>query len=122
MTIAFILYFGIYFGIFVLMLLLLQANWQKPVTLSGEKVKVSILIAARNEANNIERCLTSITRLNYPADLIEVLIGNDGSTDETAKIVETFIADKPNFKLVSITEKLGQAHGKGNVLAHLAHL
>ena len=46
-------YFAIFFGIFTLLLILLiQADWQKTVGSPGEKVPVSILIAARNEAHN----------------------------------------------------------------------
>ncbi len=82
---------------------------------------VSILIPARNEAANIIACLKSIDKINYPVDRYEVLIGNDQSTDETAQLVETFIADKPNFKLINIHKNIGKARAKANVLAHLVH-
>jgi cellulose synthase/poly-beta-1,6-N-acetylglucosamine synthase-like glycosyltransferase len=114
------IYFGFYFAVFAFLLFwVYNANWQKTVPFSGEKPAVSILIAARNEASNIIRCLQSISRLNYPQEKTEVLIGDDHSTDETAALVKQFIKDKPNFKLVSISGNLGQARGKANVLAHL---
>src|SRR5688500_1606136 len=96
-------YFLLYFGVFAF-LIFMFGNKNKPETVafSDKKVKVSILIAARNEAENIITCLQSITRLNYPSHLIEVLIGDDNSSDDTAKLVEAFIAGKPNFKLISI--------------------
>src|SRR5690606_8145556 len=78
-----------------------------------------ILIAARNEENTIIRCLKAIEKLDYPPELIEVLIGDDASTDQTFKVIADYIAGKPNFRLISITSKLGQAKGKANVLAHL---
>lgn len=83
--------------------------------------KVSLLLAARNEELLIQRSLESIQQLNYPADKLEVLIGNDSSTDRTAEIVEDFIADKQNFSLYHIDKNLGKGRGKANVLAHLAH-
>lgn len=83
--------------------------------------KVSILLAARNEENLIIRSLTSIANLNYPLDKLEVLIGNDQSTDNTAALVNEFIKDKPNFKLFYIDKNKGKGRGKANVLAHLAH-
>ncbi len=83
--------------------------------------KVSILLAARNEEKLIERSMRSIDELNYPKDKIQVLIGNDASTDRTADIVQEFIKDKPEFELVQITSNLGKGRGKANVLAHLAH-
>jgi cellulose synthase/poly-beta-1,6-N-acetylglucosamine synthase-like glycosyltransferase len=116
-----VLYFCIYFGIFSAMLFLLfRSNWQQTLTIPPQKVKVSILIAARNEAANIERCLIALTKLNYPPELLEVLVGDDNSTDNTFELVQEFIADKPNFNVFRISENLGQALGKGNVLAHLA--
>jgi cellulose synthase/poly-beta-1,6-N-acetylglucosamine synthase-like glycosyltransferase len=113
-------YFLVYFGIFGFMLYRFYAASQpETVTFPIEKVKVSILIAARNEAENIIQCLTSLSNLNYPSELLEVLIGDDNSADETAKLVTTYIQDKPNFRLISIKERLGTTKGKANVLAHL---
>jgi cellulose synthase/poly-beta-1,6-N-acetylglucosamine synthase-like glycosyltransferase len=80
----------------------------------------SILIAARNEEDTILRCLQAIERLNYPPDRYEVLIGNDQSEDKTGLIIENFIRDKPQFRLFTITERLGKQAGKANVLAQLA--
>ena len=118
-----LIYFAIFFGIFTLLLiLLLKADWEKTVGFTAEKVPVSILIAARNEAHNILNCLQAITHLNYPPELVEVLIGDDNSTDNTYQLVADFIKDKPNFRLVKITENLGKARGKSNVLVHLTRL
>ncbi len=83
-------------------------------------VKVTIMVAARNEAKNILRCLQALDKLNYPKTHLQILIGNDQSTDATEQIVQGFIADKPHFRLINITKKLGGAQGKANVLAHLA--
>ncbi|MEM9982242.1 MAG: glycosyltransferase [Bacteroidota bacterium] len=82
---------------------------------------VSILVAARNEEANIQSCLEALERLTYPKDKLQILIGDDTSTDRTAAIVQDFIKDKPHFQLHFIKIKLGRAIGKANVLAHLAH-
>ncbi|MDO1445234.1 glycosyltransferase [Rhodocytophaga aerolata] len=81
---------------------------------------VSILIAARNEEANIISCLQSVSKLAYPASECEVLIGDDASEDRTASLVEAYIQDKPNFRLVYIEKTIGLAKGKANVLAQLA--
>ncbi|MFC5269960.1 glycosyltransferase [Adhaeribacter terreus] len=122
MIIVSVLYFAVYFSVFALVLSLWIFRKKQPETVgfSAEKVPVSILIAARNEEHTIERCLTAIQNLHYPPELIEVLIGDDASTDNTFQVISGFIANKPNFKLISITENLGKARGKANVLAHLA--
>jgi cellulose synthase/poly-beta-1,6-N-acetylglucosamine synthase-like glycosyltransferase len=117
-----VVFFAVYFSIFaVLLLLLFRENWQKRVHFPTNKVKVSILIAARNEAHNIERCLQSILKLDYPQECLEVLIGDDASSDNTYEVISRYISGRPNFKLISIKDRLGCAKGKGNVLAHLAH-
>lgn len=83
---------------------------------------VSILIAARNEEENIINCLRSINHMDYPKEKLQVLIGNDQSEDETPNLIANYIADKSHMTLVNITEKLGKARGKANVLAQLAHM
>jgi len=82
---------------------------------------VSLLLAARNEEQLIIRSLEAIEELDYPEGKLEVLIGNDGSTDSTQRLVEGFISNKNQFKLINISENLGKGRGKANVLAHLAH-
>ncbi|CAN5514806.1 hypothetical protein BH09BAC4_BH09BAC4_37140 [soil metagenome] len=84
--------------------------------------QISILIAARNEEATILDCLQAITQLDYPSDAVEVLIGDDQSTDRTGSLVADYIADKPNFQLVSITDSQAGLMGKANVLAQLARV
>ncbi|UOQ66284.1 glycosyltransferase [Hymenobacter volaticus] len=113
-----IIFLGLFFGLFIVFLVLLLLAKPTP---AGTKARprVSILIAARNEEATIERCLTSLTRLNYPSELMEILIADDASTDNTAAVVAHFIKDKPQFQLLSVRHRLGTARGKSNALAHL---
>lgn len=80
---------------------------------------ISILIAARNEEENIINCLKSLELLDYPKNKLEILIGNDQSTDRTAELLAEFTQNKYYFKTIEITENLGNAKAKANVLAHL---
>ncbi len=81
---------------------------------------ISILIAARNEEKTILNCLRAITQLDYPADSLEVFIGDDQSSDQTNALVADFIACKPNFHQFTITDQEPNLAGKANVLAQLA--
>ena len=82
--------------------------------------RVSILIAARDEAAALPRCLASLRALDYPPELLEILVGDDGSTDGTAAAAETAMRGfVGQFRVISITDTVGQARGKANVLAHL---
>nr|WP_139088611.1 glycosyltransferase [Oscillochloris trichoides] len=58
---------------------------------------ISILIPARNEERNIERCVRSVLTQSYPH--IEVIVLNDGSTDRTGAILAS-IAD-PRLRVIS---------------------
>ena len=57
---------------------------------SEETPAVSILIAAHNEEKDIRQKIKNTLELNYPAEKMEILIGSDGSTDDTAQIVTEF--------------------------------
>jgi cellulose synthase/poly-beta-1,6-N-acetylglucosamine synthase-like glycosyltransferase len=92
-----------------------------PVPLPAPLPRVSILIAARNEEAALPRCLASVRALSYPAHLLEILVGDDASTDRTHAVAEaTMQGFAGKFAVVPITETLGRARGKANVLAHLA--
>lgn len=51
---------------------------------------VTVVIPARNEARNIERCVRSVLRSAYPE--IEVIVVDDRSSDGTAELVERLAA------------------------------
>lgn len=51
---------------------------------------VSLIVAAYNEAELIEAKIKNSLSLNYPADLLEVIIISDGSTDQTPEIVSNY--------------------------------
>ncbi|MCF0060216.1 glycosyltransferase [Dyadobacter chenwenxiniae] len=88
---------------------------------TGNRIKVSVLVAARNEENNIERCLKSLNELNFPKENIEIIIGDDDSDDLTEELIARFIWDKAQFKCIKITKQIAGLKGKANVLAQLAH-
>ena len=59
---------------------------------------VSILIPARNEEKNIERCVKSIISQNYPN--FELIILNDNSTDRTPEILKRLKDSYGNIKII----------------------
>lgn len=69
---------------------------------------VSIVVAAYNEAQNIERRVIELSQLAtamHPES--EIIVVSDGSTDATAKIVESLSA--PNVRLIRQPINLGKA-------------
>ena len=82
--------------------------------------RVSVLVAARNEEATLSRCIESLLNQQYPADKIEILIGNDASTDKTEVIARSFEKERSQLKVFNIDHDMGSARGKANVLAQLA--
>ncbi len=65
---------------------------------SQELPLVSLLVPARNEEDNIARCLKSLLSQDYPR--LEIIILDDQSTDNTASIVDRMIAGGDNIRLL----------------------
>ena len=68
--------------------------------------RFSIIIPARNEAENIGTCIQSILKNNYPQNLFEIIVADDFSTDSTPEIVESLSKEFSNTRLI----KLGDTH------------
>lgn len=56
---------------------------------------VSVCVPARNEENNLERVLKTITEQSYPN--FELLVLDDFSTDATPDIIEEFVQENPEL-------------------------
>lgn len=69
---------------------------------SSFKTSVSILIAARNEEDKIFNTISDILAQDYPADLFELVVVDDHSSDRTSEIVLSF-ADR-GVKLIVLNE------------------
>ena len=66
---------------------------------------ISIVIALRNEAPNIPSLIRSLKNKKYETGSFEVILVNDHSTDNTATILSTLIADDPHLKLIDSKEQ-----------------
>ncbi len=69
---------------------------------SFDKKTVSVVVAARNEEDNIAALLTGLMNQSYPQELLEVIIVNDRSTDRTADIVKQFQSKWNKLRQINI--------------------
>jgi cellulose synthase/poly-beta-1,6-N-acetylglucosamine synthase-like glycosyltransferase len=83
----------------------------KKVFLSEHELKISVIIAFRNEAKNIINCLESLKNQNYSANNFEIILCNDHSTDNSIQLVKEFISSNPQLRVLLIENKLAE-HGK----------
>ncbi|MCO6498984.1 MAG: glycosyltransferase [Vicingus serpentipes] len=71
--------------------------------------KISIIIAARNESENIAKCIKSLIHQNYDKNNFEIIVVDDHSTDDTILIVEEIIKDTTHFiTLHQLTDRLSK--------------
>jgi len=78
--------------------------------------QISVIVAARNEEENILECLIALNNLEYPESKIEIIIVNDHSTDNTEKNINDFIKDKQKFKTIIPAKGEGNLRGKANAI------
>lgn len=71
---------------------LVPATGSPAPSIGGGRVRISVLVPARNEEKNIGACLGSLSRQSYPRDRYEVIVIDDHSTDGTAALVTSFPA------------------------------
>jgi len=75
---------------------------------------VAIIIAVRNEEEELEKALQSVCNINYSN--CRIIVVNDRSTDRTAEILLDFKAHYPNLTVTTITELPDGWLGKNNAL------
>ncbi len=90
--ILFINLFFLYITISNLWFLKKTSRYKNP---PSQLPKISILIPARNEEKNIEKCIDSLLKIDYPN--YEIIVLNDNSTDRTEDILKKY-KGYPNFK------------------------
>ena len=69
------------------------------------KPKLSLIIAAKNEEQNIYSLIDSLEKLNYPNENFEVIFVDDNSTDKTAELIQSRISNKNNYTLITADNK-----------------
>jgi hypothetical protein len=80
---------------------------------------VSVIVPVKNDAKRLRECLSSIKASDYPAERLEILVADNGSTDDSRKVaaglgarVELF----PNIRVSEVRNRAARA-ATGEVLA-----
>ncbi|WP_069660646.1 glycosyltransferase family 2 protein [Arcticibacter eurypsychrophilus] len=93
--------------LYVSAILFLRKGWLSIppyVSVQGiPRTKVSILIAARNEEDKIALTIENILAQSYPADLRELIVVDDHSSDQTSAIILSY-RDR-GVRLIKLNEK-----------------
>lgn len=92
--------------LYAFLVLFLKRGWHKIALFTPSHkpaiTKVSVLIAARNEADKIHLTIEDILAQNYPKHLFELIVVDDHSTDNTAHIIAQYATQ--GVKLIKLNE------------------
>lgn len=86
---------------------------------------LSLIIPTRNRANYLVGALESISRQSYPQDLFEIVIVDNGSTDNTKAVCDACLIKLPNLRYyydttpgLHIGRHFGMRHARSDILVY----
>ena len=132
LQLIFIIGFVVLIG-YVMLLLFYRIKWNSIPNYTSDALHqntfVSIIVAARNEEDNIEKLIQSIIAQTYPASHYELIIIDDFSSDQTVSIIKphlnnqirllemrNYIADGSITAYKKKAIALGIEHSKGSLM------
>ncbi len=74
-------------------------------------MELSVVMPCRNGAATVGRQLAALARQDWPQPW-EVIVADNGSTDETAEVVQRYEKALPKLRLVQAIERPGAAHAR----------
>lgn len=78
---------------------------------------VSILVPAHNESIVIRKTVQALLALDYPRDKYEIIVINDNSSDDSARVLKAMQAKNPDRRMIVInTDSVSGGKGKSNAL------
>ena len=89
-------------------------------------IKYSVIIPTLNQSAKLKQCLFHISELSFDPDLFEVLVIDNGSTDDTKQVVDTFKNEVANLRYffsavpgLHSGRNLGLEKAKGDFLCYI---
>lgn len=96
------------YAIYPLSVNLLSTLFKRKYKYSSDYPSISIIIAAFNEEKVIKKTIENFFNLQYPEEKFELLIGSDGSTDNTNIIINELRIKYPKLKVILFPERRGK--------------
>lgn len=107
-------------GVFLVRRYLLIVATLLPRRSAGRNSKrsVAILVAGRNEGMHVDALLDAIDHLDYPRQLVHVVLVSDGSTDDTAERMHGWSTRRPQSTALALPQSLGKGGALAVALQH----
>lgn len=94
------IFLGLYFEVFMLLTFLsAPAKERRLRPASTATPKVAIIVPCWNEEDTIGGTVKSLLALDYPKEKLQIVLVNDGSTDNTRAVMDTY-ADHPQITVI----------------------
>lgn len=102
------IFLGLYFEVFMLLTFLSDPARSRRRRLAGDYTPtVAIIVPCWNEETTIGGTVQSLLGLDYPKDKLRIILVNDGSTDNTKAVMDTY---RTNSQITVIHKENGGKH------------
>jgi poly-beta-1,6-N-acetyl-D-glucosamine synthase len=81
--------------------------WPRPIRRLRLSPTVSVVVAVHNEERYLPTKIRNLAEIDYPAELLQIIVVSDGSTDGTNSILESW--HDPPFRTAIVTGHRGKA-------------
>ena len=89
---------------------------------TGFRPSVTVIIPVRDRPEELSECLASVFAQEYPRELMEVIVVDDGSTDDTPEVARRFpcmLLSNASSRGQSYCRNMGAREASGEILAFL---
>jgi cellulose synthase/poly-beta-1,6-N-acetylglucosamine synthase-like glycosyltransferase len=88
---------------------------RRPAQMANVAPTISVIVPAHNEEKTIQSKLSNLLSVDYPKDKLEILVGSDGSSDQTEAMAGEF--RESGVRLVSSKERIGKSAMQNELIA-----
>jgi glycosyltransferase involved in cell wall biosynthesis len=109
-----VVYVWIGYPLIIVLLAKLKLPKSRSIVGHDSYPSATVVIPAKNEGKNIAARLNNLLALEYPSE-VKILVGSDGSTDETVEVVKSF--ENVNVMVRSFSTSRGRAPVHNDLLS-----
>lgn len=110
---ALLAYTYVGYPVLVAALARLRAPLRPPLLETSALPVVTVVMAAHDEARRLPDKLRNLRALDYPSELVRVLVVSDGSTDGTEHVLD----GQPGVRVIACEQRRGKAHALNLAMA-----
>jgi len=90
---------------------------------SAAQPDISIVIPVKDRADELQRCLTSLSLLNYPQEKLQIIVVDDGSSDDSPLVAQRFgavvVPSGGTGRGPAAARNVGASKASGEILAFI---